>query len=104
MVDMSSRKQCITFLFCWGLYFYPELALERDPDTEFEGVPSSLAPALRYLTNGRRLVQVERRVLDEEGLLDAIPRNSQEAIVSCLSLHWANDLPGILVCGVDCRN
>jgi NADH dehydrogenase [ubiquinone] 1 alpha subcomplex assembly factor 5 len=62
-----------------------KLALERDPDTEFE-------------------VQVERRVLDEEGLLDAIPRNSQEAIVSCLSLHWANDLPGILVCGVDCRN
>lgn len=23
-----------------------------------------------------------------------IPRNSQEAIVSCLSLHWVNDLPG----------
>ena len=23
-----------------------------------------------------------------------IPRNSQEAIVSCLSIHWVNDLPG----------
>ncbi|KAI9466971.1 S-adenosyl-L-methionine-dependent methyltransferase [Lactarius psammicola] len=55
-----------------------ELALERDPDTEFE-------------------VQVERLVSDEEKLLDAIPRNSQEAIVSCLSLHWVNDLPGMLV-------
>jgi len=40
---------------------------------------------------------VERLVLDEEKLLEAIPRNSQEAIVSCLSLHWANDLPGVLV-------
>jgi len=52
--------------------------LERDPDTEFE-------------------VQVERLVVDEEKLLDTIPRNSQEAIVSCLSLHWVNDLPGVLV-------
>jgi len=52
--------------------------VERDPDSEFE-------------------VQVERRVVDEEKLLDAIPRNSQEAIVSCLSLHWVNDLPGVLV-------
>ncbi|KAH9062744.1 S-adenosyl-L-methionine-dependent methyltransferase [Lactarius vividus] len=55
-----------------------KLALGRDPDTEFE-------------------VQVERLVLDEEKLLDTIPRNSQEAIVSCLSLHWVNDLPGVLV-------
>ena len=30
-------------------------------------------------------------------MLDVIPKNSQEAIVSCLSLHWINDLPGILV-------
>lgn len=42
-------------------------------------------------------VQVERICADEENLLETIPRNSQEAIVSCLSLHWANDLPGVLV-------
>lgn len=52
--------------------------LERDPDEEFE-------------------VPVERLAVDEERLLDTIPRNSQEAIVSCLSLHWVNDLPGVLV-------
>ncbi|KAF8505729.1 S-adenosyl-L-methionine-dependent methyltransferase [Russula emetica] len=52
--------------------------LERDPDEEFE-------------------VPVERLVVDEEKLLDTIPRNSQEAIASCLSLHWVNDLPGVLV-------
>ncbi|KAI0254651.1 S-adenosyl-L-methionine-dependent methyltransferase [Lactifluus subvellereus] len=55
-----------------------KLTVERDPDSEFE-------------------VQVERLVVDEEKLLDVFPRSSQEAIVSCLSLHWVNDLPGALV-------
>jgi NADH dehydrogenase [ubiquinone] 1 alpha subcomplex assembly factor 5 len=40
---------------------------------------------------------VERINADEENLLSTIPRNSQEAILSCLSLHWVNDLPGVLV-------
>ncbi|KAI0711046.1 S-adenosyl-L-methionine-dependent methyltransferase [Cerioporus squamosus] len=55
-----------------------EKLLNRDPDDEFE-------------------VPVERIHADEENLLQIIPRNSQEAIVSCLSLHWVNDLPGVLV-------
>ncbi|EKM59932.1 uncharacterized protein PHACADRAFT_115300 [Phanerochaete carnosa HHB-10118-sp] len=55
-----------------------EKLLNRDPDSEFE-------------------VEVERVHGDEERLLESIPRNSQEAIVSCMSLHWVNDLPGILV-------
>ncbi|KAJ3487255.1 hypothetical protein NLI96_g3663 [Meripilus lineatus] len=52
--------------------------LRRDSDSEFE-------------------VEVQRIHADEENLLDTIPRNSQEAIVSCLNLHWVNDLPGVLV-------
>ncbi|KAI0320280.1 S-adenosyl-L-methionine-dependent methyltransferase [Amylostereum chailletii] len=52
--------------------------LDRDDDSDFD-------------------VSVERTQVDEEKLLEAIPRNSQEAIVSCLSLHWVNDLPGVLV-------
>lgn len=52
--------------------------LKRDPDSEFE-------------------VPVERIHADEENLLQVIEPNSQEAIVSCLSLHWINDLPGLLV-------
>ncbi|KAI0304146.1 S-adenosyl-L-methionine-dependent methyltransferase [Russula brevipes] len=67
----SDRTQKVTMLDLSKL-------VERDPDSEFE-------------------VQVERLVADEERLLDIIPRNSQEAIVSCLSLHWVNDLPGTLV-------
>ncbi|KAG1892130.1 S-adenosyl-L-methionine-dependent methyltransferase [Suillus subluteus] len=55
-----------------------ETTLNRDPDEEFE-------------------VEVERAHADEENLLDVLPRNSQEAIVSCLSLHWVNDLPGVLI-------
>ncbi|KAF9464818.1 S-adenosyl-L-methionine-dependent methyltransferase [Collybia nuda] len=42
-------------------------------------------------------VEVERIHADEENLLTIVDRNSQEAIVSCLSLHWVNDLPGVLV-------
>ncbi|CDO68448.1 hypothetical protein BN946_scf184760.g4 [Trametes cinnabarina] len=42
-------------------------------------------------------VEVERIHADEENLLQVIQPNSQEAIVSCLSLHWVNDLPGVLV-------
>ena len=38
---------------------------------------------------------VERIHADEERLLEMIPPGSQEAIVSCLNLHWVNDLPGI---------
>ncbi|KAF8806275.1 S-adenosyl-L-methionine-dependent methyltransferase [Phlegmacium glaucopus] len=52
--------------------------LNRDPDSEFE-------------------VDIERTHGNEENILDIIPSDSQEAVVSCLSLHWVNDLPGALV-------
>jgi len=55
-----------------------EKTLHRDPDSEFE-------------------VELGRIVWDEERLLDLVQKDSQEAIVSCLSLHWVNDLPGTLV-------
>ncbi|KAL4076288.1 S-adenosyl-L-methionine-dependent methyltransferase [Scleroderma yunnanense] len=53
-------------------------ALYRDSDEEFE-------------------VEVERIHADEENPLQILARGSQEAVVSCLSLHWVNDLPGTLV-------
>ncbi|KAJ6451497.1 S-adenosyl-L-methionine-dependent methyltransferase [Mycena vitilis] len=62
------------------------MALHRDPDSEFEG-------GLRYVAP----VQVERIHGDEENLLQLVEPNSQEAVVSCLSLHWVNDLPGTLI-------
>ncbi|EJD53978.1 S-adenosyl-L-methionine-dependent methyltransferase [Auricularia subglabra TFB-10046 SS5] len=58
-----------------------EHSLNRDGDQDFEG----------------RSFELERRHADEERLLELVGRDSQEAIVSCLSLHWVNDLPGVLV-------
>ncbi|KAF8076709.1 hypothetical protein FPV67DRAFT_1714822 [Lyophyllum atratum] len=55
-----------------------EKTLNRDPDSEFE-------------------VEVKRIHGEEENLLQIVEPNSQEAIVSCLSLHWVNDLPGVLI-------
>jgi len=56
----------------------PAKSLHRDSDEEFK-------------------VDIERKVIDEEDVLKVLEPNSQEAIVSCLSLHWVNDLPGALM-------
>ncbi|KAK4049618.1 hypothetical protein OIO90_005377 [Microbotryomycetes sp. JL221] len=40
-------------------------------------------------------VPVERIVCDEESL--PFEEDSQDAIMSCLALHWVNDLPGTLI-------
>ncbi|KAG8701844.1 hypothetical protein FRC09_005106 [Ceratobasidium sp. 395] len=53
-------------------------SLNRDPDSEFPLPPARLN-------------------IDEETLLNTIPRNSQDAVMSCLGLHWVNDLPGALI-------
>ncbi|KJA29755.1 hypothetical protein HYPSUDRAFT_60608 [Hypholoma sublateritium FD-334 SS-4] len=59
-----------------------ELTLKRDPDSEFEE---------------QLPVEIERIHGDEENLLKFVEPNSQDAVVSCLSLHWVNDLPGTLI-------
>jgi NADH dehydrogenase [ubiquinone] 1 alpha subcomplex assembly factor 5 len=41
------------------------------------------------------LVPVERRVVDEEHL--PFEENSLECVVSSLSMHWINDLPGAMI-------
>ncbi|KAM0793725.1 hypothetical protein ACM66B_001149 [Microbotryomycetes sp. NB124-2] len=53
-----------------------ETMLYRDADQDFE-------------------IPVERIVCDEERL--PFEEDSQDAIMSCLALHWVNDLPGTLV-------
>ncbi|KAH9472022.1 hypothetical protein Pst134EA_002650 [Puccinia striiformis f. sp. tritici] len=40
-------------------------------------------------------VEISRVVMDEE--LVSLEPESQECIMSCLSLHWVNDLPGTLI-------
>ncbi|KAG8763589.1 hypothetical protein FRC11_001158, partial [Ceratobasidium sp. 423] len=53
-------------------------SLNRDPDSEFPLPPVRLH-------------------IDEENLLNVILPNSQDAVMSCLGLHWVNDLPGALI-------
>ncbi|GAA5891968.1 hypothetical protein JCM8208_002954 [Rhodotorula glutinis] len=42
-------------------------------------------------------VPIERIHLDEEELASHFDENSHDCIMSCLSMHWINDLPGTLV-------
>ncbi|KAJ2724410.1 hypothetical protein H4S00_002279 [Coemansia sp. D1744] len=51
-------------------------ALSRDVDTQYD-------------------VEVERRVMDEE--MPQFEDESLDAVVSSLSMHWVNDLPGMLI-------
>ncbi|KAF9580662.1 hypothetical protein BGW38_002602 [Lunasporangiospora selenospora] len=53
-----------------------EKMLDRDRDVEYE-------------------VPVERRVVDEERL--PFEENSLDAVISSLSMHWINDLPGAMI-------
>ncbi|TFK72058.1 S-adenosyl-L-methionine-dependent methyltransferase [Pluteus cervinus] len=55
-----------------------KFSLHRDPDSEFD-------------------VDVQRVHADEESLLNVIEPNTQEAVTSCLTMHWVNDLPGALI-------
>ncbi|GAA5991366.1 hypothetical protein JCM10908_003279 [Rhodotorula pacifica] len=42
-------------------------------------------------------VPLERIHLDEEALASHFEENSYDCIMSCLSMHWVNDLPGTLI-------
>ncbi|KAJ3118826.1 hypothetical protein HK098_005825 [Nowakowskiella sp. JEL0407] len=42
-------------------------------------------------------VPTTRKVVDEEKLLESFEENSLDAVMSSLSLHWVNDLPGTLI-------
>ncbi|GAA5875997.1 hypothetical protein JCM3774_002309 [Rhodotorula dairenensis] len=42
-------------------------------------------------------IPLERIHLDEEALASHFEENSHDCIMSCLSMHWVNDLPGTLI-------
>ncbi|ELU35956.1 methyltransferase domain-containing protein [Rhizoctonia solani AG-1 IA] len=76
MLDMSCR--CVLPWLARTYAKCPVQSLNRDLDSEFPLPPARLH-------------------IDEENLLEAIPANSQDAVMSCLGLHWVNDLPGALI-------
>lgn len=69
------------------------MTLNRDADLSFEG-SSRVSRSIEVYSNPLT-VDVERIHGNEENLLEIVGRESQEAIVSCLSLQWVNDLPGM---------
>ena len=44
-------------------------------------------------------MEIERIHADEENLLKSAAPGSLEAVISCLNLHWVNDLPGTIPSG-----
>ena len=75
------------------LILVPAKSLARDSEHEFAGLHSH--PDFKYpIFLQYNPVEIDRVRCDEEDLLKAIKPSSQEAVVSCLSLHWVNDLPG----------
>lgn len=68
--------------------------LYRDEDVETESERNWLysRPRLTLIC----AVPIERIHCDEESL--PFEEDSHDAIMSCLSLHWVNDLPGQLHC------
>ncbi|KAH8791820.1 S-adenosyl-L-methionine-dependent methyltransferase, partial [Flagelloscypha sp. PMI_526] len=59
------------------LYDSSALTLNRDQPDQFQ-------------------VATSRIHADEERLLETVGEQSYDAIVSCLTMHWVNDLPGVL--------
>ncbi|KAK4704205.1 NADH dehydrogenase [ubiquinone] 1 alpha subcomplex assembly factor 5, partial [Phenoliferia sp. Uapishka_3] len=76
MTDSAGKSGMHTLWWALLTFAPLEIMLFRDADLESE-------------------VPIERVVCDEEDL--PFEENSQDAIMSCLSLHWVNDLPGTLV-------
>ena len=76
---VALQKRCFTEMLIWS----PRVSL-----ASHGYVRAMLFNSSDYL------VPIERIVCDEEALPFA--EDSHDAIMSCLSLHWVNDLPGEL--------
>jgi NADH dehydrogenase [ubiquinone] 1 alpha subcomplex assembly factor 5 len=101
MLDLSCET---CFLHFSLLLLSPrQNVLQRRPytvnQTQNSGVRTTPFTASHQLTLAK--VEVERIHADEEQLLDVLGPNSQEAVVSCLGLHWINDLPGIQLSSIN---
>lgn len=67
--------------------------LYRDADLESESAYKHYPAPPGTNLSATKTVPIERIVCDEELL--PFEENSQDAIMSCLALHWVNDLPGM---------
>ncbi|GAA6062872.1 hypothetical protein JCM10212_000794 [Sporobolomyces blumeae] len=74
------------------------LAKHLDPEITKKVVMVDSSKGMLYRDEDQEFdVPVERLHLDEEELASHFEENSHDAIMSCLALHWINDLPGALI-------
>ncbi|SGY33079.1 BQ5605_C002g01445 [Microbotryum silenes-dioicae] len=72
------------------------IAKHLDPEITQKVVMTDSSRDMLYRDQGHEFdVPIERIVCDEEAL--PFGENSHDAIMSCLALHWVNDLPGTLI-------
>lgn len=57
-----------------------------------ELVLADMSPTFLHQAETTEGIQVTKKVIDEENL--SFEANSFDMVISCLSLHWINDLPG----------
>lgn len=61
-----------------------------------ELVLADMSPSFLHQAETTEGVKVTKKVIDEEN--PSFEANSFDMVISCLSLHWVNDLPGCLRC------
>lgn len=61
-------------------------------DSVEELVLADMSPSLLQQAETTEGLKIKREVVDEENL--SFEPNSFDMVISCLSLHWVNDLPG----------
>ncbi|KAJ1727165.1 hypothetical protein LPJ61_004720, partial [Coemansia biformis] len=72
------------------------LAKAVDDDMMDRLIMCEMSPQMLHRDEGTQYgVEVERRVMDEE--MPQFEEASLDAVVSSLSMHWVNDLPGMLI-------
>ncbi|SCZ90678.1 BZ3500_MvSof-1268-A1-R1_Chr1-3g02142 [Microbotryum saponariae] len=72
------------------------IAKHLDPEITQKVVMTDSSRNMLYRDQDHEFdVPIERIVCDEEAL--PFEENSHDAIMSCLALHWVNDLPGTLI-------
>ncbi|XP_063978633.1 arginine-hydroxylase NDUFAF5, mitochondrial [Diachasmimorpha longicaudata] len=86
--DIKREFQCALDLGCGRGHVSKNI----EPASVKKLILADMSPSFVQQAEAPEGVEVERKVLDEESF--SLGDNSLDLVISCLSLHWVNDLPG----------
>ncbi|XP_011310474.1 NADH dehydrogenase [ubiquinone] 1 alpha subcomplex assembly factor 5 [Fopius arisanus] len=86
--DIKREFQCALDLGCGRGYVSRNIHSDSVKKLILADMSSSFVEQAMVPEN----VEIERKILDEENF--SLEQNSLDLVLSCLSLHWVNDLPG----------